>query len=498
MRLIVLTLTLFLLWPPGPAFAHGLGQTYDLPVPFWLYLFAAAAAVLISFVQVGLFVGDGDAAHRYPRFDLLRIGSLRALLTARPFLAGLRLLSVALFLLVVLSGLFGQQIPTGNFAPAFIWIIWWVGFSFFVAFVGNVWPLVSPWTILFEWADALARRLGAEKGLELRISYPGFLGVWPAVVLYAAFVWIELVFPGTNVPSNLALLALLYSGVTWAGMMLFGKEVWLRRGEAFSLFFGLLGRFAPTEVRLTDPTLCEDCSSSCRTVKGECVDCYECFARAAPKDRELNLRLPSVGLAHPEPVPSGGVFFVILVLAGVAYDGLQGTAAWAELARMPLITGTSGLILLPLIFLGAYLGFVRISQVFGGGAGGLTRFATAYVYSLVPIAVVYQVAHYFTYLLIQGQTIITLASDPFGWGWDLFGTAGNRVNPDVIGAGAVWYLQVALIVVGHVIAVYLAHLAALRLLGDRRKALYSQLPMLVLMVSYTVFSLWILSQPDVG
>ena len=497
-RLLIPTLGLLLLLPPTPALAHGLGESYDLPVPFWLYLFAAAAAVLISFVQVGLFVGEVDATHRYPRLDLLRVGPLRALITARPLLTGLRLLSVALFALVILSGLFGRQTPTGNFAPTFVWIIWWVGFSFFVAFVGNVWPLVNPWKVLFEWADALSRRLGAGKGMEPRRSYPDLLGVWPAVALYAAFVWVELVFQGTAVPSNVALLVLLYSGVTWAGMTLFGKETWLRSGEAFSVFFGLLGRFAPTEVRVTDPALCEDCGSNCRSVEGGCVDCYECFARAAPGDRELNLRLPSIGLARPGPVPLGGVFFVVLVLAGVAYDGLQGTAPWAEVARMPFVTETSGLVLLPLIFLGAYLGFVKLSQVLGEGAGGLRPFAAAYVYSLVPIAVVYQVAHYSTYLLLQGQEIIALASDPFGWGWDLFGTADYRVNPDVIGAGTVWYFQVALIVVGHVIAVYLAHLVALRLLGSRRKALYSQLPMLVLMVSYTVFSLWILSRPDGG
>lgn len=161
-----------------------------------------------------------------------------------------------------------------GYAGAFIWIIWWVGFSFFVAFVGNVWPLVSPWKIIFEWADAVPRRLGAGKGLELLRPYPDSLGVWPAVAVYAAFVWVELVFLGGTVPSNLALLALFYSGVTWAGMILFGKEVWLRRGEAFSVFFGLLGRFAPTEVRVTDPTLCEDCGSDCRIGEGECVDCH--------------------------------------------------------------------------------------------------------------------------------------------------------------------------------------------------------------------------------
>ena len=227
------------------------------------------------------------------------------------------------------------------------------------------------------------------------------------------------------------------------------------------------------------------------------MDCYQCFAWAASKDRELNLRLPSVGLARPEPVLPGGVFFVVLVLAGVAYDGLHETPRWLELVRITPLTQTSGLFLLPLVFLAVYLGFVKLSQLFGGGTGRLGRFAAAYVYSLVPIAVVYQVAHYFSYLLIQGQVIIRLLSDPLGWGWDLFGTAGYEVNVDVIGADTVWYLQVALIVVGHVIAVYLAHLVALRLFEDRRRAVLSQLSILALMILYMVFSLWILSQPIV-
>ena len=126
-RLIVLTsFALLLLLLPGRAFAHGLGASQDLPLPFWLYLFAAAAVVLVSFVQIGLFVGERHTLFRYPRIDLLRIGPLQTALTARALLFGLRLLSVALFSLVILSGLFGWQGSGLNFAPIFVWIIWWV------------------------------------------------------------------------------------------------------------------------------------------------------------------------------------------------------------------------------------------------------------------------------------------------------------------------------------------------------------------------------------
>ena len=482
-----------------PAFAHGFGQSYNLPVPLWLYLYGAAAAVVLSFIPLAMFAGEGrdpDTAYRYPRFDLFRVKIFRALLNARPLVVGLRLSSVALFALVVFAGLVGEQ-NGYNIAPVFVWVIWWVGLGFFIAFVGNVWPLVNPWKILFEWADGLARRLGF-KGLELHAPYPGSLGVWPAVVLYLTFVWIENVFSGSAMPRYIALFALSYTLITLYGMAFFGKETWLRRGEAFSVFFDLLGRFAPTEVRTKNMDLCRGCDAcaDADVAPDECVNCYECFASAAPEERGLNLRPLAVGLGRPGPVAAGGVAFVVLVLAGVTYDGLLETPLWVELVRLTPVSQTLGLVLLAALFLGAYLGFVGLSRVLGGGRG-FRRFAAAYAFSLVPIAVAYQVAHYYTLLLVQGQAFVARASDPFGWGWDLFGTAGFQPSYGLVGAGFVWYSQVALIVAGHVIAVYVAHLISLRLLGDPKRALLSQIPMLGLMVLYTVSSLWILAQPIV-
>jgi hypothetical protein len=369
-----------------------------------------------------------------------------------------------------------------------------VGFSFFTAFVGNIWPLVNPWKVLFEWVDGLSRRLGAEKGLELHQPYPGNWGVWPALMFYGVFVWTELVFVGATIPLILALFILLYSIDNWTGMFFFGKETWLRRGEAFSVFFGLLAKFAPSEVRVTDPEICRDCSNACKNVDGGCVNCYECFARARPENRQLNLRPWAVGLALPEPLPPGGLVFVVFVLAGVAFDTLLATPQWAELYYLTSIPKTLGLIALPLFYLAVYSGFVKLSQLFGMGYIPFRKLATTYVYSLVPIAVAYQVAHYYTYLLIQGQAIIALLSDPFGWGWNLFDTAAYKIDASLLRADTVWYSQVALIVLGHVIAVYLAHVAALRLMGNPSIAMRSQYPMLALMILYTVFSLWLLAQ----
>ena len=487
----------FVLADARPAMAHGFGPTYDIPIPLWLYLYGAAAAVVLAFFPLALFsrkTPDADAAYRYPRFDLLSVRLSRTILTSRLLLGGLRLLSVVLFFVVVIAGLVGLQ-SGFNIAPTFVWVTWWVGFGFFTALVGNLWPLVNPWRVLFDWAEELVRRLGFRDGLELGEPYPKALGIWPAVGLYLVFVWFENVFSGSYVPRNIAFFALGYTLITFYGMAFFGKETWLRRGEAFSVFFGLLGRFAPTEVRVNDPGVCQGCDG-CEP--GRCVNCYECFRRAAPEDRELNLRPPAVGLGMPERALPGVAAFVILVLAGVTFDGLLETPLWLEIVRLTPITQTLGVILLPLLFFGIYLGFVGLSRIFGGGRrAGFGRFAAAYAFSLVPIAIAYQMAHYYTYLLIQGQMIISLVSDPLGWGWNLFGTAGFDPRYGIVGASFVWYSQVALIVVGHVIAVYLAHMISLRLLRDPGRALRSQIPMLILMVLYTITSLWILAQPIV-
>ncbi|MDQ3286311.1 MAG: hypothetical protein M3P92_11555, partial [Actinomycetota bacterium] len=359
-RALILVLAPLLLVPlaPQPALAHAFGQSYDLPLPLWLYLYGAGAAVLASFVPISLFAGKRkpgeDGPYLYPRFNLLRVGFLRAVLTSRTLLIGLRLLSVGLFLLVVLTGLLGRQNADDNLAPTFVWIIWWVGLGFFTAFVGNLWALMNPWRILFEWADALVRRLGARNGLELREPYPASWGLWPAVALYSVFVWVENVFPGSSTPVYITVLVFTYSVLVWGGMAVYGKETWLRRGEVFSVFFGLLARFAPTEVRVKDPKLCRVCSDACGSVEKGCVNCYECFARAAPEDRELNLRPPAVGLSRPEPVPPGGVFFVIVVLAGVAFDGLLETPLWNELRRDLSMPQVVGLVALPLLYFATY------------------------------------------------------------------------------------------------------------------------------------------------
>ena len=344
------------------------------------------------------------------------------------------------------------------------------------------------------------------------------------MALFFAFVWVENALPEAASPALLAWLIIAYSVVTLGGMYLFGKHQWLRHGEVFTVIYGFLTRFSITEVRANDAEVCAECAgpwcdpsinsgrAATWQVAGDCVDCYECFEYAG--ERELNLRPPAIGLHSLGAMPEGLTALVLLVLSTVTFDGFSDTPEWAAVLGWALsltpqltspyfnglvIANTLGLALFPLSFAGVYWVFSALMRWVversGGTSPAITELMTAFVFSLVPIALAYHFAHYLGFLLIQGQLIIPLASDPFGAGADLFGTAGYVVNIAITNARFIWIFAVISIVTGHIIAVYLAHLRANNVYGGGSLALKSQLPMLALMVIYTVVSLWIISRP---
>ena len=492
----------------GVVYAHAFGQRYSLPLPLWLYVTGAALVVAFSFVVIGLFVHRAPGAGSYPRVNLLR-SSLGRMLAHRAVLFSFKIISVSLFILLIFTGLLGNQHPLSNLTPTLVWVIWWVGLAYISALVGNIWALINPWMVLFEGAETLYRSIHPKGKLSGYLSYPEGLGVWPGVFLFLIFSWVELVFPGSAKPANLAVMVLAYSVITWTGMFLFGTEQWLRHGEAFSLAFGLLARFSPTEVRVVGSEACESYDHSCRDRDGECINCYACFRRVKMNHREWNLRPYAVGLARNEAVSSSMMVFALLMLSTVTFDGFMATPAWAKIqsalyAFLPEFGGkriiaiqTLGLVSFPVLFIGIFLMFSIAMAAASGRRLSTKAFAQSFAFTLVPIAIGYHLAHYLAFLLIQGQRVISLASDPFGFGWNLIGTAGYRVNIGALGARFVWFSAVVAIVLGHIIAVYLAHVIALQKLKNRAPALRSQYPMLALMVSYTMISLWIIAQPVV-
>jgi hypothetical protein len=229
------------------------------------------------------------------------------------------------------------------------------------------------------------------------------------------------------------------------------------------------------------------------------------------------VRIWGTGLLKGERAGWDRVVFVVLMLSSLAFDGILATPVyvWYQLNIGPLLAPlgglqvpvlrTLGVLLLTGVFLAAFLFVMRLVMWFGWPQVGSpfgrwkgvdeARALSAFALTLVPIALVYNAAHNYTYVVVQSQGIIPLLADPLQKGWHLLPTAGYKVSFLLAGAEVVWYVQIVLIVVGHVIAVYLSHLRAGQRFKTASHVLLSQYPMLLLMVLYTMTSLWILAQP---
>ncbi len=465
---------------PVVAEGHAFGQRYDLPLPLSLYLGAAGAAVALSFVVAGCFSRRRRGRSRYEKS--LRDTWIARIAFSRPVTAIVRVVSIGLFALVILTGLIGAQRPTENFAPVFVWVIWWVGMAYLAALLGNVWAAFNPWRNLFvvleAWFPTLAEPLR---------RYPDAWSQWPALGLFFVFAWLEMISDAGEHPRTLALLVIVYCTIMMAGMRIYGRDVFLNNADAFTVVFSLLGRFG--------------------------------VFRGDTERRELTLRPIGAGLYNATPLPVSTLAFVLLMLTTVSFDGITETPFWQALVgavaesralRPALLEMQSqgvdllsvvklvGLLLLYGIFWIVYLAFCAFIAALAGDRHRWLHTARLYVLGLVPIAIAYHLAHYISYLLLAGQLMIPLASDPFGFGWNLFGSATRSIDISVVNAKDVWYVSVGAIVTGHVISVYLAHATAIEVTRTTARAIRSQLPMLVLMVAYTVLSLWILSQPIVN
>ena len=465
----------------GPAAAHGFGALYNLPVPFWLYGWGAAAAVIVSFMVACLFL-TGSGASKPPRqFDLSDSAVARALRRVRP---GLQLLAVGLLLLCIATGYWGSRDPMRNFSMPFFWIIFVLLVPYLTVLFGNFYAAANPWQALAAGVGRIWR--GYLRG---RLAYPAWLGDWPALALYMGFIWFELL--GHGRPADLAQWLAAYTALNLAGVWLVGAAAWFRHCEIFAVFLRLLGVLSPLHIVPGSPG----------------------------QPGALRLRWPLAGLLIERPQHISTVAFALAMLSTTAFDGLKATQWWVSLfwgdptgwltqwagaepiraipQVQPLYKAwcTFWLLVSPFIYLALYLLTIALAKLLTQTPRSLRQLALDFGYTLLPIAVVYHLTHYATLLLSHGLKVISLASDPFGWRWDLFGTAMHFRAPILPDMGVVWHSQVGLILAGHIVSIWMAHRVALNVFASRRQAMVSQLPMLVLMVAFTVAGLWILAQP---
>ena len=446
---------------------HGIGEIQDLPVPAWLFYWGAAIVLVVSFVLLGVLWRDPLLAARERGRALSPVLSRVVL---GPLRVALQTVSVALFGLVFAAALLGDTDPFRNLAPTWIYVIFWLGVPALSVVLGNVWRALSPWRAVADAFVWIRERTGQEA--RPLAEYPERLGRWPGAVVLFAFVSLELAYPDPASPRALAFAIALYTYVALFGMAAFGRDTWEANGEGFAVLFRLFSRIAPLHA----------------------------------VDGRIHLRWPLTGLAGPERAP-GTLAFVAVMLGSVLFDGYSRTTTWQDLAARvegPYVVDQPGLgeLLVTLLSLGGLLLAILIVGLAYKAACAVARWTVnaprslegEFLRSLVPIAFVYLVAHYFTLFVTQGQFAIPLLSDPLGKGWDLFGTADFVPNLAAVSPNTTWYVQVTALVAGHVAGLAVAHDRAVTIFPERGAALRSQYAMLALMVLYTVGGLWVLSR----
>jgi hypothetical protein len=427
--------------------AHGVGTRQDLPIPIGLALFGAGAAILLTFSVLLLFwrtarLGGADAGGPLP-------GAVQRAADAAAFRRTLQGISLLVALFVVAVAFAGPSDTPHNLAPWAFFVTFWVGLVPASLLLGPVWRVINPLRLVHR---ALRIVVPKARGAERLPT----LGLWPGAVFLAAFLWLELVSPHRSDPAVVGGFLVGY-GVVQVGLSLWFGEEWFAAGDGFEVYSWLIARLSPLGRR---------------------------------DDGRVVLRNPLAGALNTPELP-GLAAVVIVLLGSTAFDGLSRTLWWQSgpgLNNSPM-AGTLGMLAMIALVSSLYLA----GTYFSGRMAG-QEFAVQprrYAATVIPIALGYTVAHYFSLFLLDGQTTWILANNPFGSpGVDLFGAYHNVVDLSVVSAGTIAWVQVLAIIVGHVLGVTLAHERAL--LSARRARASDQLPLVLVMVLFTFGGLGLL------
>jgi hypothetical protein len=444
--------------------AHGIVGKRDIPIPDYVFGWAAGVVLVLSFVGLAVLwpkpILQPEPARRLCWFPSVLVDIVCGTI------------GVVVFGAVVYAGFAGVQNGPANLAPTFVYVTFWVGLAFASLLFGNVFGAFNPWRAVARGVAGIAR-LVSRGDPPAPLAYPRWLGRWPAAAGILCFAWLELVYANKDDPSTLAVLALAYAAIQLVGMSLYGIDTWTDRADAFAVYFGLFARVSIWERR-------ED---------------------------SLWVRAPLAALFRLDILP-GTVALLCVMIGSTSFDGFTNGVLWNDVAPDlqkffvdDLGTGltagielafTVGLVFMILFVAGIYRLGIAGMRLYDRERSAL-ELARRFVISLVPISLAYVIAHYFTLLAYQGQAMAALASDPLGHGSDLFGTANASIDYGIVSASGVWYVQVAALVIGHVAGLMVAHERAVSDYPDTASAVRSQLWMLGVMVCFTSLGLWILS-----
>ncbi|MBZ0268303.1 hypothetical protein K8I85_09105 [bacterium] len=460
------------------------------------------------------------AAGSYPRFDLLRWKPLASLVKRPGFPLLLQGVSVFLFLLVIVAGLFGSQ--RTNIAPALTWTWWWALLIFGILFFGTGFCAVCPWEGLSSLVSSLS--------FTSRIKKVGMEWKWPrhmkkvylALALFILLTWLELGLDITRSASMTAALGGGFVAMAILSAILFERRSFCRYVCFVGRIQGLYALFSPVELRPRSLDTCRTCvgkecyhggggATGCPTSifpgalkeNTNCTLCTECV-RACPHDNlAINVRPFGVDLGRKTLFRRDEAILAISLLGLTSFHGLTMTPFWnqaIDLARVSTGAGPklvfsvlmAAMLVLPLALFWATAW--TSGRMLPDANVPAERIFRAFAYSVIPIALFYHLAHNGMHFFMEGQKILPLLSDPFGFGWDLFGTAGKHFRPWLT-LRTIWWLQISLIVIGHIAGVIAADHIARTIFPNRKDVIKGLAPLIVTMIAYSSFSVWLIAQP---
>jgi hypothetical protein len=491
-------------------------------IPGWLFGSAVGAVILVSFVLVEWRGIDGASAGRIELASRRR--GLRWALQQRWFQIAFQAPVIAGFLFVIYAGLIGDFAT--NIAPILTWTIWWAGLIFAVALFGNLWCFLCPW----DGIASLVSRLSLWKkkpSLSLGLPTPGWLEtLWPAIALFIGLTWLELGFGITNNSRQTAYVALAMIVAAIVFALLFERKAFCSSVCFVGRISGMYSNFSPVEIRSRDTRICELCTTrDCLNGNDKgypcptgidlgkledntyCTMCTECFTTCPRHAPVLRIRPAGHDMSRITRRRMDEAWLALVLLSLTAFHGLSMTPVWQDVRPgtpdiVGWISGTLGVSELSSFTIGmavvcalpvlAYVLSTWMASIWVRGSDvGFRSLFIDYAWSVLPVALFYHLAHNSMHLFMEGQDVVPALSDPLGRGWNLFGTAGMHMDP-ILGQNATWAVQVALVLVGHLFGVVVAHRISRRIFADKKQATRSLLPMLGMMVLLSIGGLWLM------
>jgi hypothetical protein len=404
---------------PGAVAAHGLSPVYQSPLPLAVYLVGAALAVALSFAFV---LARDLRATPAPEGRPVRVPATLRI--------AVRLIGLVGWAWVMAQGIAGGS-SDAAVAGLFLWVYGWVGVALLSALVFPVWEWLDPFATLYDVLAWPLRRLGIHGSAPTAL--PRSARHWPAVAGLVFFVWLELVVvPGSE---TLTIVLAGYTVLTLALMAQFGRDRWRTEGETFTVWFRTLNRLAPFGIAR----------------RGDATVAWDAARNPVEIDPGLLVRRPFASGLLYAPWTTPLIVLVAVGAASIIFDGLSQTVAFATVFGAPAMG-------IRTLLLAAWLGLIVaaalwVARTVSPGAIGA---------GMLPIAVGYLIAHYLTYLLIDGQRIVIAVSDPLQDGSDLLGTAFFQPSSAWLPASLVWTLQLGAVVGGHVLGAWAGHVTAQR------------------------------------